>query len=126
VSQRFGEPHAAAIVGREDLTRRAYGPTAIADKTRSIKSNVRAIAHETCLPVRAAVTRMNDRAACADQTSMRRVSKRAAEQQMLCRRRLSQPVCAAIAGAEHDTGLTKRPAMLSVGKHQPHKTRIHI
>ena len=76
-SRRFGEPCAAAIVGCEDLARRAYGPTAIADKTRSIKSNVRAIAHGTCLPVRAAVTRMNDRAACADQTSMRRVSKRA-------------------------------------------------
>ena len=43
-SRRFGEPCAAAIVGCEDLARRAYGPTAIADKTRSIKSNVRAIA----------------------------------------------------------------------------------
>src|SRR6266550_8039400 len=106
--RHFRDPRAAAIVGREDLTSRAHGPATVANQTRSIESNVRAIAHETRLPVHAAVTRTNDRAARTDQTSMRLISKRTAEQQMLCGRRLSHPVCATVACAEHDAGLTKR------------------
>src|SRR5205814_2199228 len=64
--RRFGEPHAPAIVGREDLARCAHGPTVVANKTRGSKSRARAIAHNAGLPGHAAVARVNDGAARAD------------------------------------------------------------
>src|SRR5437660_8686851 len=72
----FGEPRAAAIVGREDLTGCANRPTVIANQARRIESSPGSVSYKARLPVQAAVTRMNDRAARAHQTSMRFISKR--------------------------------------------------
>src|SRR5947207_14062236 len=89
--RHFRDPRAAAIVGREDLTSRAHGPATVANQTRSIESNVRAIAHETRLPVQAAVTRTNAPAARADQTTIRGSRIGSAQAQMVSNLRLLTP-----------------------------------
>src|SRR5256885_7775451 len=116
----------ASVSGCEYPASATNGPTeTVSHKARRRKSSTGAVAHDGALQGQAAVTRLDDRRARADQPAACAV-ERATQQQMSGRQSPRRPVRAAIFGCQNHTAFSEDPAALRSGKDRVRQARVYI